>query len=142
MKTVRDILAAKGHEVWCVDPGATVFDALRLMAEKEIGALVVMEGERVVGVLSERDYTRKVVLLGRTSPTTAVKEIMTSPVVYTHSEQPIEECMALVTEKRVRHLPVMEEGRLVGLISTGDLMKSIIADQQFIIEQLVRYISS
>jgi CBS domain-containing protein len=142
MKTVRDILASKGHQVWCVDPGATVFDALRLMAEKEIGALVVMEGERVVGVLSERDYARKVVLLGRTSPTTAVKEIMTSPVVYTHSEQSIEECMALVTEKRVRHLPVMEEGKLVGLISIGDLVKSIIADQQFIIEQLVRYISS
>jgi len=142
MKTVRDILDAKGHEVWCVDPAATVFDALGLMAEKEIGALVVMDGGRVVGVLSERDYARKVVLFGRASPTTAVKEIMTSPVVYTHSEQPIEECMALVTEKRVRHLPVMEDGRLVGLISIGDLVKSIIADQKFIIEQLVRYISS
>jgi CBS domain-containing protein len=141
MKTVRDILAAKGHQVWCVEPEATVFDALRLMAEKEIGALVVMEGDRVVGVLSERDYARKVVLLGRTSPTTAVKEIMTSPVVYTHSDQVIEECMALVTEKRVRHLPVMDEGKLVGLISIGDLVKSIIADQKFIIEQLVRYIS-
>jgi len=141
MKTVRDILAAKGHRVWSVDPGASVFDALRLMAEKEIGALVVMEGDKVVGILSERDYARKVVLLGRTSPTTAVKEIMTSPVVYTHSDQSIEECMALVTEKRVRHLPVMSEGKLVGLISIGDLVKSIIADQKFIIEQLVRYIS-
>jgi CBS domain-containing protein len=141
MKTVRDILAAKGHQVWCVEPGATVFDALRLMAEKEIGALLVMEGDRVVGILSERDYARKVVLLGRTSPTTAVKEIMTSPVVYTHSDQSIEECMALVTEKRVRHLPVMKEGKLVGLISIGDLVKSIIADQKFLIEQLVRYIS-
>jgi CBS domain-containing protein len=141
MKTVRDILAAKGHQVWCVEPGATVFDALRLMAEKEIGALLVMEGDKVVGILSERDYARKVVLLGRTSPTTAVKEIMTSPVVYTHSDQSIEECMALVTEKRVRHLPVMKEGKLVGLISIGDLVKSIIADQKFIIEQLVRYIS-
>jgi CBS domain-containing protein len=141
MKTVRDILAAKGHQVWSVEPGATVFDALRLMAEKEIGALVVMEGERVIGVLSERDYARKIVLLGRASPTTAVKEIMTSPVVYTHSDQPIEECMALVTEKRVRHLPVMDGGKLVGLISIGDLVKSIIADQKFIIEQLVRYIS-
>ena len=141
MKTVRDILAAKGHRVWSVDPGASVFDALRLMAEKEIGALVVMEGDKVVGILSERDYARKVVLLGRTSPTTAVKEIMTSPVVYTHSDQSIEECMALVTEKRVRHLPVMSEGKLVGLISIGDLVKSIIADHKFIIEQLVRYIS-
>jgi CBS domain-containing protein len=141
MKTVRDILAAKGHQVWCVEPGATVFDALRLMAEKEIGALLVMEGDKVVGILSERDYARKVVLLGRTSPTTAVKEIMTSPVVYTHADQSIEECMVLVTEKRVRHLPVMKEGKLVGLISIGDLVKSIIADQKFIIEQLVRYIS-
>ena len=142
MKTVRDIMAVKGHEVWCVDPGATVFDALGLMAQKEIGALVVMDGGRVVGIISERDYARKVILLGRASPTTAVKEIMTSPVVYTHSDQSIEECMALVTEKRVRHLPVMEEGKLVGLISICDLVKSIIADQQFIIEQLVRYISS
>jgi CBS domain-containing protein len=101
-----------------------------------------MDGGKVVGIVSERDYARKVILFGRASPTTAVKEIMTSPVVYTHSEQSIEECMALVTEKRVRHLPVMEEGKLVGLISIGDLVKSIIADQQFIIEQLVRYISS
>ena len=108
MKKVRDILAVKGHEVWCVDPGATVFDALGLMAQKEIGALVVMDDGKIVGIISERDYARKVILLGRASPTTAVKEIMTSPVVYTHSDQSIEECMALVTEKRVRHLPVME----------------------------------
>ena len=141
MKTVRDILAAKGHEVWCVDPGATVFDALGLMAEKEIGALVVMEGERVVGVLSERDYARKVVLLGRASPTTAVKEIMTSPVVYTHSEQSIEECMALVTEKRVRHLPVMDGERLDGMISIGDVVKATISHHEFIIEQLEHFIA-
>ena len=142
MKTVRDILETKGHDVWCIEPGATVLDALRLMAEKEIGALVVMEGERVVGVLSERDYARKVVLLGRASPTTAVREIMTGAVIFTHPGQSIEACMALVTEKRVRHLPVLREGRLVGLISIGDLVKSIIDDQKFIIEQLERYISS
>jgi CBS domain-containing protein len=140
MNKVRDILMAKGHEVWCVEPAATVFAALQLMAEKEIGALAVMEGPRLIGVISERDYARKVILLGRSSPNTLVKEIMTSPVVCTHPDQPIEECMAIVTEKRVRHLPVIEEGRLIGLISIGDLVKSIIADQRFIIEQLERYI--
>ena len=142
MKTVRDILKVKGTDVWCVEPDATVFDALQRMAEKEVGALVVTEGAQIVGLISERDYARKVILHGRASPTTLVKEIMTSHVVYTHLDQSIEECMALVTEKRIRHLPVMAEGKLVGVISIGDLVKSIIADQQFIIEQLVRYISS
>jgi CBS domain-containing protein len=111
------------------------------MAEKEVGALVVMEGTQVVGLISERDYARKIILHGRASSTTLVKEIMTSHVVYTHLEQSVEECMALVTEKRIRHLPVMAEGKLVGVVSIGDLVKSIISDQQFIIEQLVRYIS-
>ena len=111
------------------------------MAEKELGALVVMEGAQVVGLISEREYARKIVLLGRTSPTTRVKEIMISPVVYSHLDQPIEECMALMTEKRTRHLPVIEDGKLVGMISIGDLVKSIISEQKFIIEQLVRYIS-
>ena len=142
MKTVRDILKVKGTDVWCVDPDSTVLDALQRMAEKEVGALVVTEGAQVVGLISERDYARKVILHGRASPTTLVKEIMTSHVVHTHLDQSIEECMALVTEKRIRHLPVMAEGKLVGVISIGDLVKSIIADQQFIIEQLVRYISS
>jgi len=142
MKTVRDILTVKGNDVWSVDPEATVLDALRRMAEKEVGALVVMAGARVVGIISERDYARKVILHGRSSPTTLVKEIMTAPVVYARLDQSIEECMALMTEKRTRHLPVMDEAKLVGLISIGDLVKSIIADQQFIIEQLERYISS
>jgi len=141
MKTVRDILKVKGTDVWCVDPDATVFDALQRMAEKEVGALVVTQGAQIVGLISERDYARKIILHGRASPTTLVKEIMTSQVVYTHIDQSIEECMALVTEKRIRHLPVMAEGKLVGVISIGDLVKSIISDQQFIIEQLVRYIS-
>ena len=142
MKTVRDILMVKGRDVWTVELDATVFEALSRMAEKEIGALMVMDGPRLVGIISERDYARKIVLLGRTSPNTLVKEIMTSHVVYTHLEQPIEECMALVTEKRIRHLPVIDEGKLVGVISIGDLVKSIISDQKFIIEQLVRYITS
>ncbi len=142
MKTVRDILEAKGRRVWSVKPGVTVFDALRLMADKEIGALTVMDDERLVGIISERDYARKVILLGRASPTTAVEEIMTSPVVCTRLDEPIESCMALVTERRVRHLPVVEGGKVIGLISIGDLVKSIIDDQKFIIEQLERYISS
>jgi len=141
MKTVRNILDTKGHEVWCIGPENTVFDALRLMAEKEVGSLMVMDGARVAGLISERDYARKIVLLGRTSPNTLVKEIMTTHVAYTHLEQPIEECMAVMTEKRIRHLPVMEEGKLVGIISIGDLVKAIIADQKFIIEQLERYIT-
>ena len=141
MQTIRDILKIKGTDVWCVEPDATVYDALQRMAEKEVGALVVTEGSQVVGLISEREYARKVVLEGRTSPTMLVKEIMISPVVYIHLDQAIEECMSLMTEKRTRHLPVIEDGKLVGLISIGDIVKSIIADQQFLIEQLVRYVS-
>ena len=141
MQTVRDILKAKGSDVWSVEPDATVFDALQRMAAKEVGALVVLQGEQIVGLISERDYARKVILHGRASSTTLVREIMTSPVVYIHLDQAIEECMSLMTEKRTRHLPVIENGKLVGLISIGDIVKSIIADQQFIIEQLVRYVS-
>jgi CBS domain-containing protein len=141
MKTVRDILEIKGHDVWRVPFEATVLDALQLMAEKEVGALVVADGAQPVGIISERDYARKVILLGRASPTTLVKEIMTSHVVYTHPNQPIEECMAIMTEKRIRHLPVMEAGKLIGIISIGDLVKTIIAEQKFTIEQLERYIT-
>jgi CBS domain-containing protein len=140
VKTVHDILSVKGHDVWCIGPEATVFEALTLMAEKEVGALIVMDGHEVVGIISERDYARKVFLQGRSSPTTLVKEIMTSAVVCTHLGQRVEECMALMTEKRIRHLPVMDEEKLIGLVSIGDLVKSIIADQRFIIEQLERYI--
>jgi len=141
VKTVRDILDVKGHNVWRVPFEATVFDALQLMAEKEVGALVVVDGPKPVGIISERDYARKVILLGRTSPTTLVREIMTNHIVYTHPDQPIEECMAIITDKRIRHLPVMEEGKLIGIISIGDLVKTIIAEQKFTIEQLERYIS-
>jgi CBS domain-containing protein len=142
MKTVRDILEAKGRTVWSVDPGSSVFDALSLMAEKEIGALVVLDGGRVAGIISERDYARKVILHGRASPTTRVEEIMTSHVAYTHLDQSIEECMAIVTDKRIRHLPVLQNGKLIGIISIGDLVKAIIADQKFMIEQLERYITT
>ena len=141
MKTVRDILEVKGRMVWSVDPGSTVFDALSLMAEKEIGALVVLDEARVAGIISERDYARKVILHGRASPTTRVEEIMTSHVAYTHLDQSIEECMAIMTDKRIRHLPVLQDGNLIGIISIGDLVKAIIADQKFMIEQLERYIT-
>jgi len=141
MKTVRDILEVKGRMVWSVDPGSTVFDALSLMAEKEIGALVVLDEARVAGIISERDYARKVILHGRASPTTRVEEIMTSHVAYTHLDQSIEECMAIITDKRIRHLPVLQDGKLIGIISIGDLVKAIIADQKFMIEQLERYIT-
>ena len=142
MKAVRDILEIKGREVWSIGPRESVFDALKLMAEKGIGALVVLEAGKVVGIISERDYARKVILHGRSSPTTLVSEIMTARVVYAQPQQNIDECMAIMTEKRIRHLPVMENGVLIGVISIGDLVKSIIAEQRFIIEQLERYITT
>jgi CBS domain-containing protein len=118
-----------------------VFDALRVMGEQEIGALAVMEGKRLVGIVSERDYARKVILKGRTSRGTTVGEIMTTPVLYTRPDQTVEECMAIMTDKRIRHLPVLDHETLVGMISLGDLVKSIIDEQQFIISQLENYIS-
>jgi CBS domain-containing protein len=141
MAKVKDILATKGNEVCAINPNASVYEAMKHMAEKGIGALLVMDGAKVVGVISERDYARKVILQGRASRSTRVSEIMTSQVLYAELEQNIEECMALMTEKRVRHLPVMEAGQVVGVISIGDLVKSIITEQKFIIEQLERYIS-
>lgn len=140
MATVRQILEKKGNHVWTITPDRSVYDALRLMGEKEIGALAVVEEERVVGVISERDYARKVVLKGKMSRETQVREIMTSPVLAVGPEQSVAECMAIMTERRVRHLPVLEEGALVGIISQGDLVKSIIDEQQFIIGQLENYI--
>jgi len=142
MRRVRDILAVKGRDVWSIGPNASVYDAMKLMADKGIGALLVMEGAKLVGIISERDYARKVILQGRSSRTTGVQEIMTARVAYAEPEQNIEECMALMTEIRIRHLPVIEAGEVRGVISIGDLVKSIIAEQKFIIEQLERYISS
>jgi len=140
MKRVKDILEVKGRDVWSIEPGSSVYEAMKFMAEKEIGALLVMEGGKLIGLISERDYARKVILKGRSSRTTQVREIMTGQVLYAQPEQNIEECMVVMTEKRVRHLPVLEEGRLLGVISIGDLVKSIISEQKFIIEQLERYI--
>jgi len=141
MKTVREILQVKGGNCWSIAPAESVFEAMKLMAEKEIGALLVTEGDKLVGIISERDYARKVILQGRSSKTTQVRDIMTARVVYADLHQGVEECMAVMTDKRIRHLPVMDKGRLCGIISIGDLVKSIIAEQKFIIEQLERYIS-
>jgi len=141
MKTLRQLLDEKGHEVVSIATGDSVFDAIRLMAEQGIGALVVMDGPKLVGIVSERDYARKVILQGRSSHTTSVREIMSAPVVCASPEHTVQECMALVTEKRIRHLPVLQGAELVGMISIGDLVKSIIAEQQFVIEQLESYIA-
>ena len=141
MATVRQILEGKGNQVWTVTADISVYEALRLMGEKEIGALAVLEGDALVGMLSERDYARKVVLKGKTSRETLVGAIMTAPVHAVRPDQSVEECMALMTEKRVRHLPVLENGKLIGMISQGDLVKFIIEDQRFIIGQLESYIA-
>jgi len=143
MKTVAEILKEKGDQtVHSIGPDASVLDAVALMAQKNIGALLVMEGRRIVGVLSERDYARKVVLMARSSKDTPLREIMTSSVICVGPSQSSEECMAVMTENRVRHLPVLDEqGQLVGLISIGDLVKGIISEQKFIIEQLQHYIT-
>jgi len=141
MTTVREILQAKGTDVFTIAPDKTVFDALTLMAAKEIGALVVVEDGSICGMVSERDYARKVILKGKFSRDTAVRDIMTSKVVYVSPENRIEECMALMTDKIVRHLPVMENDELTGIVSIGDVVKSVISDQEFIISQLESYIT-
>jgi CBS domain-containing protein len=141
MITVREILMTKGNQVWSVPPTATVYEALQVMAEKEIGALLVVEGSRMIGIFSERDYARKVILKGKSSRDITVEEIMSPKVFYVRPEQSVEECMALMTEKRIRHLPVLGEEELAGVISIGDVVKAIISDQQFTIEQLERYIT-
>lgn len=142
MKNVRAMLDEKGTQVWAVSPATSVYDALRMMLEKQIGAVLVMEQDQLVGILSERDHTREVVSNGRSARATAVGEIMTSRPVCVGPEQTVEDCMALMTDKRVRHLPVIEKDRVLGLVSIGDAVKATISDQQFVIEQLEKYISS
>lgn len=141
MKTVNQLLQNKGSQVWSIGPDALVIEALKLMAEKEVGALVILEGDQVVGILSERDYARKVSLLGKSSKTTPVREIMTEKVVYIRPDQTVADCMALMTNKRIRHLPVLDGDRLVGVISIGDVVKEVISQQEFIIAQLENYIT-
>lgn len=140
MTTVAQILDGKGREIWSVPADARVYDALKLMAEKNVGALLVLEGKELKGIFSERDYARKVILAGKSSREITVHEIM-SPTVFTvRPEQTVEECMALMTDKRVRHLPVLQGERVVGVISIGDAVKAIISEREFTIEQLQNYI--
>lgn len=142
MKNVAHILMSKpDRTVYTITPGASVFEAIKLMAEKSIGALVVTEGEKVVGIITERDYARKIILMARSSRETPVRDVMTSSVMYVRSDQTSEECMVLMTNKRLRHLPVMDGDKLIGLVSIGDLVKDIISEQKFIIQQLEHYIS-
>ena len=142
MKTVRQLLQGKAAGVCSIGPDAPVIDALRLMAEREIGALVVVNGEKLAGILSERDYARKVMLLGKSSRDTPIGEIMTTKVICVSPQRTVEECMALMTEKRIRHLPVLDGGKLIGVLSIGDLVKEVIAEQKSTIEQLESYIHS
>jgi CBS domain-containing protein len=141
MTTVKNVLQAKENNIWSIAPDAIVFDALKIMAEKNIGALLVMQKEKVAGIFSERDYARKIVLKGESSHTTAVKDVMTSGVLTVQPEQSIDECMALMTNKHVRHLPVLEDGNLIGLISIGDVVKAIISEHEYTIKQLENYIT-
>ena len=140
MTSVRQLLDHKGRKIWSIHPDATVFDAVAKMAEKDVGSLVVMESDKLVGIITERHYARNVVLKGKTSPATPVRDIMERRVVIARPEQTVEQCMALMSDKRVRHLPVFEGNKLVGIVSIGDLVKSIIGDQKFTIDQLVHYI--
>jgi CBS domain-containing protein len=141
VKTAAEILKSKPDQtVHTIRPTASVFDAVKLMAEKNVGALLVMEGEQIVGIITERDYARKTILMGRASKETPVRDIMTSEVMYVRPGHTSEECMALMTENRLRHLPVIDGGKLLGLISIGDLVKDIISEQRYIIDQLEHYI--
>ncbi len=137
---IKEILSGKGSEVWAVTPESTVYEAIEMMASKGVGALAVKSGDRLAGILSERDYARKVILKGKSSRETKVKEIMTTNVVCVSEERKVDECLALMTEKRIRHLPVVEGDKLLGMISVGDLIKATIKEQSFTIEQLESYI--
>jgi CBS domain-containing protein len=142
MKSLKQLLAAKGSQVYSIAPNAKVIEALQLMAQKDVGALAVMDGGRLIGILSERDYARKVILHGKSSQDVPVRDIMTADVFTIDPEKTIEECMALVTQRRIRHLPVCEGEKLIGLVSIGDLVKEVIADQEQTIKQLESYIHS
>jgi CBS domain-containing protein len=142
MRTVRHLLEAKAPEVFAIGPDAPVIDAIRLMAEKRIGAVVVMQAGQLVGILSERDYARKIVLQGRSSKDTPVRDIMTSDVISVGLNDTADRCMQLVTDKRIRHLPVLDAGNVLGVVSIGDLVKAVIEDQQLELDQLQRYIAS
>ncbi|HPU94189.1 MAG TPA: CBS domain-containing protein [Candidatus Saccharicenans sp.] len=140
MITVKQMLEQKGPEVWTISPEATVYEALKIMADKDLGALIVVENDQVVGIMSERDYARKVMLRGKSSLDTPVKDIMSTEIYYVGPEVTAEECLALMIAKRMRHLPVINKGKLIGVISMGDVVKSIISTQKVAIEHLQNYI--
>lgn len=142
MTTVRQLLNEKGHNVFTVGPNESVFDAIHKMAKENIGSLVVCEGLKPIGIITERHYARNVFLKGRASPSTLVRDIMETQVLYARPDQTADECMAVMSDKRVRHLPVMDQGKIIGIISIGDLVKNVIDDQKFTIEQLTHYIAS
>ncbi|MGD8395929.1 MAG: CBS domain-containing protein [Candidatus Eiseniibacteriota bacterium] len=141
MKTVKELLDAKGHDVATTTPDTSVFEALKVMADRNVGALIVLEGEQIVGIFSERDYARKVILKGKSSREIMVREIMTPEVVYTRFDQTIDQCMAMMTARHCRHLPVVDDSRLAGIISIGDVVKEVISEQQWTIEMLEDYIT-
>jgi CBS domain-containing protein len=138
--TIKHILEQKGRNVWTIGPGATVLDAVAKMAEKNIGSLLVMDDEKLIGIITERDYARNVILKGKASPTTLVRDIMQRNVIHVRPDQSVELCMALMIEKRVRHLPVVEDTKVIGILSIGDLLKFIISKREFTIDQLEHYI--
>ena len=138
--TIKNVLGEKGPNVWSISPDATVFDAVTKMAEKDVGSLVVMDDDKLIGIITERHYARNVILKGKTSPTTLVKDIMERNVIHVRPEQSVELCMTLMTEKRVRHLPVLEGTKVIGIVSIGDLLKFIISKKDFAIDQLEHYI--
>ena len=140
-KTVKQLLEKKGNDVFTIDPNSSVYDAIKSMANHHVGSLIVMQNKKLVGIISERDYSRSVILKGKSSVNTPVKDIMTTNVLCTKPEQTVEEAMALMTDKRVRHLPVVENDNVLGIISIGDLVKTIISEQKFIIKQLEHYIN-
>ncbi len=141
MKSAMQVLRAKkSNSIIAISPDATVYEAIELMCDKNVGALLVLDGDRLIGVISERDYARKIILAGRASRETLVRDVMTKELVVVHPETSVEECMAIMTEKFLRHLPVMEDGKVVGLVSIGDAVKTIISEQNFVITNLQQYI--
>jgi len=141
MRTVEQLLQVKGTDIWSIGPLTTAYNALQIMAEKNVGALLVMEKEKLVGIFSERDYARKVILKEKSSKNTSVGELMTREVIYIDAKSTLEESMALMTAKRIRHLPVLKNNRLIGIVTLGDVVRQIISDQQFAIRELEKYIT-
>ena len=141
MRTVEQLLQVKGTDIWSIEPLTTAYKALQIMAEKNVGALLVMEKEKLVGIFSERDYARKVILKEKSSKNTSVGELMTREVIYIDAKSTLEESMALMTAKRIRHLPVLKNNRLIGIVTLGDVVRQIISDQQFAIRELEKYIT-